>query len=72
LARRHYDAADPYVTLTAAAAATGRPKLAAGIQRDTIQTAKLVSYRDREVSASTSPPNTYIALRLPPAKGSRS
>src|SRR6516162_9667187 len=45
LAKRYYDVMDPFVTLTAAAAATKRLKIATGIclviQRDTIQTAKL-------------------------------
>jgi alkanesulfonate monooxygenase SsuD/methylene tetrahydromethanopterin reductase-like flavin-dependent oxidoreductase (luciferase family) len=42
---------DPFVTLSAAAAATRRLKLATGvclvIQRDTIQTAKLVASLDQ-------------------------
>ena len=46
LARRYYDVMDPFVTLTAAAGATRRLKVGTGvclvIQRDTIQTAKLV------------------------------
>src|SRR3989454_4954086 len=45
LAKRYYDVMDPFVTLTAAAAASKCLKLATGIclviQRDTIQTAKL-------------------------------
>src|ERR1700752_419277 len=45
LAKRYYDVMDPFVTLSAAAAATKRLKLGTGvclvIQRDTIQTAKL-------------------------------
>src|SRR5437879_13900081 len=44
LAKRYYDVMDPFVTLTAAAAASKCLKLATGIclviQRDTIQTAK--------------------------------
>src|SRR2546429_8966597 len=51
LAKRYYDVMDPFVTLTAAAAATKRLKLATGIclviQRDTIQTAKLVASSDQ-------------------------
>src|SRR5260370_30219631 len=45
--KMYYDAMDPFVTLTAAAAATKTIKLGTGvclvIQRDTIQTAKLVA-----------------------------
>jgi probable F420-dependent oxidoreductase len=51
LARRYYDAMDPFVTLTAAATATKRLKVGTGvclvIQRDTIQTAKLVASIDQ-------------------------
>jgi len=51
LAKRYYDVMDPFVTLTMAAAATKRLKLATGIclviQRDTIQTAKLVASIDQ-------------------------
>ncbi len=51
LHKRYYDVMDPFVTLTAAAAATKRLKLATGIclviQRDTIQTAKLVASIDQ-------------------------
>jgi probable F420-dependent oxidoreductase len=51
LARRYYDVMDPFVTLTAAAGATRRLKLGTGvclvIQRDTIQTAKLVASIDQ-------------------------
>src|SRR3954471_19895554 len=51
LAKRYYDVMDPFVTLTAAACATKRLKLATGIclviQRDTIQTAKLVASIDQ-------------------------
>src|ERR1700676_5263454 len=51
LAKRYYDVMDPFVTLTAAAGATKRLKLATGIclviQRDTIQTAKLVASIDQ-------------------------
>src|ERR1700752_1050208 len=47
LAKRYYDFMDPFVTLAVAAAATKRLKVATGIclviQRDTIQTAKLVA-----------------------------
>ena len=50
-AKRYYDVMDPFVTLTAAAGATKRLKLATGvclvIQRDTIQTAKLVASIDQ-------------------------
>jgi probable F420-dependent oxidoreductase len=50
LPKRYYDVMDPFVTLTAAAAVTTRLKLATGvclvIQRDTIQTAKLVASLD--------------------------
>jgi probable F420-dependent oxidoreductase len=50
-AKRYYDVMDPFVTLTAAAAATKKLKLATGIclviQRDTIQTAKLVASIDQ-------------------------
>jgi probable F420-dependent oxidoreductase len=51
LERRYYDVMDPFVTLTAAAAATKRLKVGTGvcliIQRDTIQTAKLVASIDQ-------------------------
>src|SRR6202167_6251589 len=51
LAKRYYDVMDPFVTLTAAAAATNTLKVATGIclviQRDTIQTAKLVASIDQ-------------------------
>src|ERR671923_831612 len=51
LPKQYYDAMDPFVTLTAAAAVTKRLKLGTGvclvIQRDTIQTAKLVASIDR-------------------------
>jgi probable F420-dependent oxidoreductase len=51
LAKRYYDVMDPFVTLAAAAAVTKRLKLATGIclviQRDTIQTAKLVASIDQ-------------------------
>jgi probable F420-dependent oxidoreductase len=51
LGKRYYDVMDPFVTLTAAAGATKRLKLATGIclviQRDTIQTAKLVASLDQ-------------------------
>jgi probable F420-dependent oxidoreductase len=51
LAKRYYDVMDPFVTLTAAAAVTKRLKLGTGvclvIQRDTIQTAKLVASLDQ-------------------------
>src|ERR1700746_3562959 len=51
LAKRYYDVMDPFVTLTAAAAATQRLKVRTGvclvIQRDTIQTAKLVASIDQ-------------------------
>jgi probable F420-dependent oxidoreductase len=51
LPKRYYDVMDPFVTLTAAAAATKRLKLGTGvcliIQRDTIQTAKLVASIDQ-------------------------
>src|SRR5713226_8388294 len=51
LAQRYYDVMDPFVTLTAAAAATKQLKVATGIclviQRDTIQTAKLVASIDQ-------------------------
>ena len=47
----HYDVMDPFVTLTAAAAATKKLKVGTGvclvIQRDTIQTAKLVASIDQ-------------------------
>ena len=49
--KMYYDAMDPFVTLTAAAAATKKLKLGTGvclvIQRDTIQTAKLVASIDQ-------------------------
>src|SRR5262249_6012348 len=48
---KYYDVMDPFVTLSAAAAATKRLKLVTGvcllIQRDTIQTAKLVASLDQ-------------------------
>jgi probable F420-dependent oxidoreductase len=51
LGRQYYDVMDPFVTLTAAAGATKTLKLATGvclvIQRDTIQTAKLVATLDK-------------------------
>ncbi len=51
LAKRYYDVMDPFVTLTAAAAVTKKLKLGTGvclvIQRDTIQTAKLVASIDQ-------------------------
>jgi probable F420-dependent oxidoreductase len=51
LGRQYYDVMDPFVTLTAAAVVTTRLKLATGvclvIQRDTIQTAKLVASLDQ-------------------------
>jgi probable F420-dependent oxidoreductase len=51
LHKRYYDVMDPFVTLTAAACTTKRLKLATGIalviQRDTIQTAKLVASIDQ-------------------------
>jgi probable F420-dependent oxidoreductase len=51
LGKQYYDVMDPFVTLTAAAAATKTLKLATGvclvIQRDTIQTAKLVASLDQ-------------------------
>jgi probable F420-dependent oxidoreductase len=51
LPKQYYDAMDPFVTLTAAAVATTRLKLGTGvclvIQRDTIQTAKLVASLDQ-------------------------
>src|SRR5437762_2226726 len=51
LHKRYYDVMDPFVTLTAAAGATKRPKIATGIalviQRDTIQTAKAVASIDQ-------------------------
>jgi probable F420-dependent oxidoreductase len=51
LGKRYYDVMDPFVTLTAVACATERLKVATGIalviQRDTIQTAKLVASIDQ-------------------------
>jgi len=51
LGKRYYDVMDPFVTLTAVAGATKQLKLATGIclviQRDTIQTAKLVASLDQ-------------------------
>jgi probable F420-dependent oxidoreductase len=51
LGKRYYDVMDPFVTLTAVACATKRLKIATGIclviQRDTIQTAKLVASIDQ-------------------------
>src|SRR6185295_8672754 len=51
LSQQYYDVMDPFVTLTAAAVATSRLKLATAIcliiQRDTIQTAKLVASIDQ-------------------------
>src|SRR5262249_49164970 len=48
--KMYYDAMDPFVTLTAAAAVTKKLKLGTGIclviQRDTIQTAKIVASLD--------------------------
>jgi probable F420-dependent oxidoreductase len=49
--KRYYDVMDPFVTLTAAAMATKKLKIATGIclviQRDTIQTAKAVASIDQ-------------------------
>src|ERR671932_893687 len=49
--KMYYDAMDPFVTLSVAAAVTTRLKLGTGvclvIQRDTIQTAKLVASLDQ-------------------------
>src|ERR1700730_15639048 len=51
LTKQYYDVMDPFVTLSAAAAVTKRLKLCTGvclvIQRDTIQTAKLVASLDQ-------------------------
>src|SRR6202521_294726 len=51
LGKQYYDVMDPFVTLTAGACATKRLKVATGIclviQRDTIQTAKLVASIDQ-------------------------
>jgi probable F420-dependent oxidoreductase len=51
LGKQYYDVMDPFVTLTAAAVATRTLKVATGvclvIQRDTIQTAKLVATLDQ-------------------------
>ncbi len=51
LGKQYYDVMDPFVTLTAAAMATTALKIATGvclvIQRDTIQTAKLVASIDQ-------------------------
>ena len=51
LPKRYYDAMDPFVTLTAAAAATTKLKVATGVclvnQRDPIQTAKQVASIDQ-------------------------
>src|ERR1700758_3112569 len=51
LAKRYYDVMDPFITLTAAAVATKKLKVGTGvclvIQRDTIQTAKLVASLDQ-------------------------
>ncbi|MCX7384608.1 MAG: LLM class F420-dependent oxidoreductase [Alphaproteobacteria bacterium] len=51
LPKRYYDAMDPFVTLTAAAAATTTLKIGTGVclvnQRDPIQTAKLVASIDQ-------------------------
>src|SRR5215469_16491094 len=51
LAKRYYDVMEPFVTLTMAAAATQRLQIGTGIclviQRDTIQTAKLVASIDQ-------------------------
>jgi probable F420-dependent oxidoreductase len=51
LHKRYYDVMDPFVTLTAAAAVTKKLKIGTGvclvIQRDTIQTAKLVASIDQ-------------------------
>jgi probable F420-dependent oxidoreductase len=51
LGRQYYDVMDPFVTLTAAGMATKTLKIATGvclvIQRDTIQTAKLVASLDQ-------------------------
>jgi len=51
LPKQYYDVMDPFVTLTAAAAVTKKLKLGTGvclvIQRDTIQTAKLVASLDQ-------------------------
>ena len=61
LPKRYYDTMDPFVTLTAAAAATKTLKVGTGVcliaQRDPIQTAKLVASIDQvpaDVSCSAS------------------
>src|SRR5882757_1060224 len=51
LPKKYYDAMDPFVTLTMAAAATKKLKVGTGVclvaQRDPIQTAKLVASIDQ-------------------------
>jgi alkanesulfonate monooxygenase SsuD/methylene tetrahydromethanopterin reductase-like flavin-dependent oxidoreductase (luciferase family) len=51
LPKKYYEAMDPFVTLTVAAAATKTLKIGTGVclvaQRDSIQTAKLVSSVDK-------------------------
>ena len=51
LPKRYYDAMDPFVSLTAAAAVTKKLKVGTGVclvnQRDTIQTAKQVASLDQ-------------------------
>jgi len=58
LTKQYYDVMDPFVTLTAAAVVTTRLKLATAIclliQRDTIQTAKLVASLDQVSGAGSS------------------
>ena len=76
LGKRYYDVMDPFVTLTAAACATKRLKVATGIclviQRDTIQTAKLVAKvlkgaQPAKIPIQT-PDNLILAINLSTAK----
>src|SRR5213076_866574 len=58
LTKEYFDVMDPFVTLSAAAAVTKRLKLGTAvclvIQRDTIQTAKLVASLDQDHQADSS------------------
>jgi len=77
LTKQYYDVMDPFVTLTAAAVVTRQLKLATAIclviQRDTIQTAKLVASLDQVSSASAAAgtPRRWktTARSTPPASG---
>ena len=68
LPKQYYDAMDPFVTLAAAAAATKTIKLGTGvclvIQRDTIQTAKLVASIDQCRAAASCSASAAAGTRM--------